>query len=141
MGNCLQEFSGPELWDTCPRLSPVTISGHGFTRFLTPARYVARRQIARADERLGASSRRFRAAVLGVLSVVCLCANAAFADSAVAAKFLCTDEYCTRYMVGTRGKGEVTTGSNHLGFRCVRTAAAFDFHPANKIGKANTETP
>jgi formylglycine-generating enzyme required for sulfatase activity len=34
--------------------------------------------------------------------------------------FLCTDQYCTRYMVGTRGKGEVTTGSNHLGFRCVQ---------------------
>jgi len=34
--------------------------------------------------------------------------------------FLCTDEYCTRYMVGTRGKGEVSTGSNHLGFRCVK---------------------
>jgi len=33
--------------------------------------------------------------------------------------FLCTDQYCTRYMVGTRGKGEVTTASNHLGFRCV----------------------
>jgi formylglycine-generating enzyme len=33
--------------------------------------------------------------------------------------FLCTDEYCSRYMVGTRGKGEVTTGTNHLGFRCV----------------------
>jgi len=24
-------------------------------------------------------------------------------------------------MVGTRGKGEVTTGSNHLGFRCVKS--------------------
>jgi formylglycine-generating enzyme required for sulfatase activity len=35
--------------------------------------------------------------------------------------FLCTDQYCTRYMVGTRGKGEVSTGSNHLGFRCVRS--------------------
>ncbi len=33
--------------------------------------------------------------------------------------FLCTDQYCTRYMVGTRGKGEVETGTNHLGFRCV----------------------
>ena len=33
--------------------------------------------------------------------------------------YLCTDQYCTRYMVGTRGKGEVTTGSNHLGFRCM----------------------
>lgn len=37
--------------------------------------------------------------------------------------FLCTDQYCTRYMVGTRGKGEETTGSNHLGFRCVKDAA------------------
>jgi formylglycine-generating enzyme len=34
--------------------------------------------------------------------------------------FLCTDQYCTRYMVGTRGKGELMTGSNHLGFRCVK---------------------
>ena len=35
--------------------------------------------------------------------------------------FLCTDQYCTRYMVGTRGKGEVRTASNHVGFRCVKT--------------------
>jgi formylglycine-generating enzyme required for sulfatase activity len=34
--------------------------------------------------------------------------------------FLCTDQYCTRYMVGTRGKGEVTSSTNHAGFRCVR---------------------
>ena len=34
--------------------------------------------------------------------------------------FLCTDQYCTRYMVGTRGKGEVRSASNHLGFRCVK---------------------
>ncbi|HSE41906.1 MAG TPA: formylglycine-generating enzyme family protein, partial [Acidobacteriota bacterium] len=33
--------------------------------------------------------------------------------------FLCSDQYCARYMVGTRGKGEISTGSNHLGFRCV----------------------
>jgi len=38
--------------------------------------------------------------------------------------FLCSDQYCTRYMVGTRGKGEITTGSNHLGFRCVKGGAA-----------------
>jgi hypothetical protein len=25
-------------------------------------------------------------------------------------------------MVGTRGKGEVSTGSNHVGFRCVKDA-------------------
>jgi sulfatase modifying factor 1 len=35
--------------------------------------------------------------------------------------FLCTDEYCSRYMVGTRGKGEISTGTNHLGFRCVKS--------------------
>jgi sulfatase modifying factor 1 len=35
--------------------------------------------------------------------------------------FLCTDQYCARYVVGTRGKGEVSTGTNHLGFRCVMT--------------------
>jgi formylglycine-generating enzyme len=34
--------------------------------------------------------------------------------------FLCTDQYCSRYMVGTRGKGESSTGANHLGFRCVK---------------------
>jgi sulfatase modifying factor 1 len=38
--------------------------------------------------------------------------------------FLCTDQYCTRYLVGTRGKGDVDTGSNHLGFRCVKDAGA-----------------
>jgi formylglycine-generating enzyme required for sulfatase activity len=36
--------------------------------------------------------------------------------------FLCTDQYCSRYMVGTRGKGEVSTGTNHLGFRCAKDA-------------------
>jgi len=38
--------------------------------------------------------------------------------------FLCSDQYCSRYMVGTRGKGEITTGSNHVGFRCVRSPSA-----------------
>jgi sulfatase modifying factor 1 len=33
--------------------------------------------------------------------------------------FLCTDQYCSRYILGTRGKGEISTGTNHLGFRCV----------------------
>jgi len=33
--------------------------------------------------------------------------------------FLCTDQYCSRYMVGSRGKGEISTGTNHLGFRLV----------------------
>jgi formylglycine-generating enzyme required for sulfatase activity len=39
--------------------------------------------------------------------------------------FLCTDQYCSRYIVGTRGKGEVSTGTNHLGFRCVMTPEAW----------------
>ena len=34
--------------------------------------------------------------------------------------FLCSGQYSTRYIVGSRGKGEVTTASNHLGFRCVK---------------------
>ena len=34
--------------------------------------------------------------------------------------FLCTSLYCTRFMVGTRGKGDSRTASNHLGFRCVK---------------------
>ncbi|MGM8361898.1 SUMF1/EgtB/PvdO family nonheme iron enzyme [Flavobacterium sp. ARAG 55.4] len=34
--------------------------------------------------------------------------------------FLCTDEYCTRYLVGSRGHGEIKSTANHIGFRCVR---------------------
>jgi len=34
--------------------------------------------------------------------------------------FLCTDQYCTRYMVGTRGKAEYRSATNHAGFRCVK---------------------
>jgi sulfatase modifying factor 1 len=38
--------------------------------------------------------------------------------------FLCTDQYCARYMPGGRGKGEPDTGTNHTGFRCVRDVEA-----------------
>ncbi|AWG23628.1 sulfatase-modifying factor 1 [Flavobacterium faecale] len=34
--------------------------------------------------------------------------------------FLCTSDYCSRYMVGTRGNGEIKSGANHLGFRCAK---------------------
>ncbi|TAJ63390.1 MAG: formylglycine-generating enzyme family protein [Chitinophagaceae bacterium] len=34
--------------------------------------------------------------------------------------FLCSDQYCSRYVVGSRGKGDWKTGTNHLGFRCVK---------------------
>jgi len=33
--------------------------------------------------------------------------------------FLCSDQYCLRYMPGGRGKGEPSTSTNHIGFRCV----------------------
>lgn len=36
--------------------------------------------------------------------------------------FLCSDLYCSRYMLGTRGKGDVKSASNHVGFRCVKPA-------------------
>jgi len=36
--------------------------------------------------------------------------------------FLCTDQYCARYMPGARGKGAPDTGTNHLGFRLVKDA-------------------
>ncbi|NCY02792.1 MAG: formylglycine-generating enzyme family protein [Planctomycetia bacterium] len=34
--------------------------------------------------------------------------------------FLCSEQYCARYIVGTRGKGEHSSGCNHIGFRCVQ---------------------
>lgn len=34
--------------------------------------------------------------------------------------YLCSDQYCTRYAAGSRGKGETTSACNHLGFRCVK---------------------
>lgn len=36
--------------------------------------------------------------------------------------FLCSEQYCARYIVGTRGKGEISSGCSHIGFRCVQTA-------------------
>jgi len=34
--------------------------------------------------------------------------------------FLCSSTFCTRYLVGSRGRGEISTATSHLGFRCVR---------------------
>ncbi|MFM8890083.1 MAG: formylglycine-generating enzyme family protein, partial [Planctomycetia bacterium] len=34
--------------------------------------------------------------------------------------YLCSDQYCSRYIVGTRGKGEISSSTNHIGFRCVQ---------------------
>jgi formylglycine-generating enzyme len=40
--------------------------------------------------------------------------------------FLCNGQDCSPYAVGTRGKGEVGTGTNHhlMGFRCVKPRVA-----------------
>jgi formylglycine-generating enzyme required for sulfatase activity len=36
--------------------------------------------------------------------------------------FLCDESYCMAYVLGARGKGEVTSSANHIGFRCVMDA-------------------
>jgi formylglycine-generating enzyme required for sulfatase activity len=38
--------------------------------------------------------------------------------------YLCTDQYCARYLVGSRGKAEISSGASNLGFRLVRSAGA-----------------
>lgn len=42
--------------------------------------------------------------------------------------YLCTNQYCSRYQVGTRGKGDPQTGTNHLGVRC-----AYDKRPLRAL--------
>jgi len=37
--------------------------------------------------------------------------------------YLCSDQYCSRYVPGGRGKGATDSGTTHLGFRCVADAA------------------
>ncbi len=36
--------------------------------------------------------------------------------------FLCSDQYCARYFVGSRGKGAIDSGGVNVGFRCVRSS-------------------
>lgn len=36
--------------------------------------------------------------------------------------FLCCDNYCVRFKVAGRGKGDVESSGNHIGFRCVKAA-------------------
>jgi formylglycine-generating enzyme len=36
--------------------------------------------------------------------------------------FLCADNYCRRYVLGTRDNGEIGSAANHTGFRCVKNA-------------------
>jgi sulfatase modifying factor 1 len=34
--------------------------------------------------------------------------------------FLCSDRYCSRYLVGSRGRGSIDSGGSNTGFRCVK---------------------
>ena len=38
--------------------------------------------------------------------------------------YLCTEQYCARYLVGSRGKSEISSGSSNLGFRLVQSGSA-----------------
>jgi len=38
--------------------------------------------------------------------------------------FLCAERYCTRYLVGSRGKGAPDSGAVNIGIRCVKDAPA-----------------
>src|SRR6266581_3017255 len=51
--------------------------------------------------------------------------------------YLCTDQYCKRYMPGGRGKGEPDTGTNHLGFRTVMTRAMWEARQKEKLGPSH----
>ena len=44
--------------------------------------------------------------------------------------FLCTAQYCSRYIVGTRGKGDTNSATNHIGFRCVKETRSPAVAPA-----------
>ena len=35
--------------------------------------------------------------------------------------FLCSDRYCSRYLVGSRGRGAVDSAGSNTGFRCVKS--------------------
>jgi formylglycine-generating enzyme required for sulfatase activity len=55
--------------------------------------------------------------------------------------YLCTDQYCARYLVGSRGKSEVTSGASNLGFRLVRGGDSTDGHGRNRARAAGASPP
>ena len=52
--------------------------------------------------------------------------------------YLCTDQYCARYLVGSRGKSEVSSGTSNLGFRLVRGLRSADEPGARRERPAGT---
>jgi formylglycine-generating enzyme required for sulfatase activity len=56
--------------------------------------------------------------------------------------FLCSDTYCRRYRPGGRGKGDIESGTNHIGFRCALTAAPPDAgEQTGKTGQSASQRP
>ncbi len=55
--------------------------------------------------------------------------------------YLCTDQYCARYLVGSRGKAEVTSGASNLGFRLVRDGVGADNRGASRSGTTGDARP
>jgi formylglycine-generating enzyme required for sulfatase activity len=55
--------------------------------------------------------------------------------------FLCTDQYCSRYMVGTRGKGDPMTGTNHLSFRCIMTREQYERRNSDIVRGSRNSVP
>ena len=52
--------------------------------------------------------------------------------------YLCADEYCTRYLVGSRGKGAVDSGSSNVSFRGVRSGRALAVQWRSEGGQSTT---
>jgi formylglycine-generating enzyme required for sulfatase activity len=55
--------------------------------------------------------------------------------------YLCTDQYCKRFIAGARSKGAVDTGTNHLGFRCVRDAKTLRANSGVETDIADIKAP
>ena len=51
--------------------------------------------------------------------------------------FLCSDRYCSRYLVGSRGKGAVDSAGSNTGFRCARSLRA---NPTTKVPNSRRPT-
>jgi sulfatase modifying factor 1 len=45
--------------------------------------------------------------------------------------YLCCDNYCVRFKSGARGKGELESSTNHIGFRCVREPSSLSPSPSS----------
>ena len=89
---------------------------HGRQRLAVVRRLVPAGRLRRADRRPSRRIRRDR-------PTVSIRRNHARRSASCAADRTCARiRYCARYLVGSRGKGEVTSGTSNLGFRLVQSA-------------------